>query len=364
MITESTCPGRIRPIASAIMPLALALGAQPVQAEMLMHFLDVGQADATLVQTSDGCAVLIDAGRHDRDDMRGHLDHHGIEHIDLLVGTHPHADHIGQFDTVLQGWPVDQVWMSGWEHDTRTFERALDAILDSDAAYDEPRAGDRFSCGALEIDVIHPVDPLTDIHDNIALRISYGDFAAIVPGDAEERHESEMIDRGEALAANVLRLGHHGSRTSTTPAFLAAVEPDVAIYSAGEGNRFGHPHDIVLDRVTAAGIELFGTMTHGTITIRTDGVGWDLSYMGRDGAPEASAADLQVAPDTYGCIDINSASAASLTHIIQIGEARAAAIKEIRAIEPFTTLDELEQIRGIGSATVNAMREQGLACVE
>ncbi len=120
----------------------------------------------------------------------------------------------------------------------------------------------------------------------------------------------------------------------------------------------------MLDRVTAAGIELFGTMTHGTISIRTDGVGWDLSYTGRDGAPDASGTDLQSAHDTYGCIDINSASAASLTGIIQIGEARAAAIKEIRAIEPFTTLDKLEQIRGIGSATVEAMREQGLACVE
>ena len=254
--------------------------------------------------------------------------------------------------------------MSGWEHDTRTFERALDAILDSTAAYEEPRAGDRFTCGALEVDVIHPVDPLSDIHDNIVLRISYGNFAAIMPGDAEEPHEAEMIDRGEPLAADILHLGHHGSHTSTSPAFVEAVNPDVAMYSAGEGNRFGHPHDIVLDRVAAAGIKLYGTMTHGTITIRTDGVGWDLTYTRRDSAPDASHAGAQGEPDSYGCIDINSASAASLTRIIQIGEARAATIKDIRAMNPFTTLDELRQIHGIGPATVKEIREQGLACVE
>lgn len=331
---------------------------------MVMRFLDVGQADATLVQTRRGCTLLIDAGRHDRDDMRRHLEYHGFEQINLLVGTHPHADHIGQFDSVLRGWPVYEVWMSGWEHGTRTFERALDAILDSEANYVEPRAGDRFTCGALEVDVIHPVDPLTDIHDNIVLRISYGDFAAILPGDAEAPHEAEMIERGEPLAAQILRLGHHGSQTSTTPAFLEAVAPAAAIYSAGAGNRFGHPHDIVLDRVRAAGISLYGTMTHGTITIRTDGVGWELSYTGREDVPDTSGDGARGDLNRYGCIDINSASSASLTRIIQIGEVRARAIKEIRATNPFTTLNELQQIRGIGLATVEEIHQQGLACVE
>jgi competence protein ComEC len=353
----------IRPEAS-ICAFALALCAQPLHAEMFIHFLDVGQADSTLVLTNDGCAVLIDAGRHDRDDLRGHLRHHGVEHINLLVGTHPHADHIGQFDTVMRGWPVDEVWMSGWEHNTLTFERALDAILDSVADYHEPRAGDRFTCSALEIDVIHPVEPLTDIHDNIALRVSYGDFSVIVPGDAEAQHEAEMIHRGEPLAASILRLGHHGSQTSTTQAFLNAVAPDVAIYSAGEGNRFGHPHDIVIDRVTAAGIDLYGTMTHGTITIRTDGVGWALSYARRDAAPDSRVENLQSVPDSFECIDINRASAASLTRIIQIGEARARAIIEMRRAAPFNTLDDLKKIRGIGPVILDQIREQGLACVK
>ena len=338
--------------AAAIVVLALMLGAHQAQAEIRMHFLDVGQGDATLVQTSDGCTLLIDAGRHDREDMRGHLERHGVEHIDLLVGTHPHADHIGQFDTVLRGWPVGEVWMSGWEHDTRTFERALDAILDSEAAYEEPRAGERVACGALEIDVIHPVEPITDIHDNIALRIGYGDFAAIVPGDVEEIHEAEMLDRSEPLEADILRLGHHGSHTSTTPAFLEAVDPVVAIYSAGADNRYGHPHDVVLDLVSAAGIDLYGTMTHGTISVRSDGTQWEIDYTGTQDA----GAD--------GCIDINSAPAASLTRIIQIGDARAGDIKDLSAAEPLTALDELEQIHGVGPATVREIRDQGLACVE
>src|SRR5690606_12325294 len=113
---------------------------------LTVHFIDVDQGDATLIQADD-VVILIDAGRHDRSDVVPYLRSIGIKSIDLLVGTHPHADHIGQFPEVLRAFPVKEVWLSGDVHTSRTFERAIDAILESDAGYHEPRAGERFQFG-------------------------------------------------------------------------------------------------------------------------------------------------------------------------------------------------------------------------
>jgi competence protein ComEC len=111
---------------------------------LIVHFIDVGQGDATLFAGPD-FTILVDAGRHDRNDVVPYLQSVGVESIDLLVGTHPHADHIGQFPEVLNAFPVNEVWMSGDSHTTRTFERALDAILASDTGYHEPRAGEVYA---------------------------------------------------------------------------------------------------------------------------------------------------------------------------------------------------------------------------
>lgn len=244
-----------------------------------VHLLDVGQGDATLLIHPD-VTVLIDTGRFDRDDVVRLLRARGVERIDLLVITHPHADHIGQFDRVMAAFDVDEVWWSGATTTTRTFERALVALETSDARYEEPRAGASVRLGPLDIDVLAPGagDRLSDLNDSsIALRISFGTFAFVVTGDAESGSESRMLARvADRLPAQVLRLGHHGSRTSTTAAFLAAVAPEVAVYSAGASNRYGHPHEETVTRVTSAGVRLLGTDVNGTVTVVTDGDSYEV----------------------------------------------------------------------------------------
>lgn len=236
-----------------------------------VHFIDVDQGDAILVR-APGFTMLIDAGRHDRDDVVPYLLRQGVEHIHLLVGTHPHADHIGQMARVLRRFAVDEVWMSGDLHTTRTFERTLDAILESQAGYHEPRAGETMQFGELGLAVVHPQEVTGQLNDgSIVLRVEFGDVVFLFTGDAERRAEEQMLARGEKLKATVLKLAHHGSRTSSTRAFLEAVNPQIAVYSAGRDNRYGHPHREVLERLRERNIEVYGTDRHGSVVMETDG---------------------------------------------------------------------------------------------
>jgi len=247
---------------------------QPLDAlgEVRVYFFDVGQADATLFLGPD-FTVLIDAGDYRRNDVVPHLVSVGVVEIDLFIGTHPHADHIGQFPQVLDGFSVGEVWMSGDLHTTRTFERAIDAILASDAAYHEPRAGEVFQFGTLLIEVLNPYQLTGDFHEgSVSVRMTYGEVTFVFTGDAETHTEQAMMDRGHNLEAQVLHLGHHGSRTSSSVRFLETVSPEVAIYSAGAGNSYGHPHDEVVSRLANMSIPLYGTDIHGTVVIVTDGV--------------------------------------------------------------------------------------------
>ena len=331
-------------------------------ADIRIQFLDVGQADATLIQTSNGCNVLIDGGQHDRNDVLSHLENAGVNHLDILVGTHPHADHIGQFPQILQTLPIQEVWMSGWEHTTRNFENTLDAILQSNANYEEPRAGHVVECGGATLRVVHPVDPLADIHDNIVIRVEYGAFTALIAGDAETPHEEQMMARGEPLDAVVLRLGHHGSHTSTSDAFLQAVAPGLAIYSAGEGNRYGHPHDVALNRVRAQGIPVYGTDVDGTITIVSDGQTHQVTRQHADNT--TTPTQQAVGQTTTQCVDINTANVQNLMSIAHIGEGRAEQIVTMRSQQRFESVQALTQITGIGEGRLNDIIREGVACVQ
>lgn len=239
--------------------------------DLHVHFIDIGQGDATLLQGPD-FTILIDAGRHDRADVVPYLQAAGVTRLDLLIGTHPHADHIGQFPEVLAAFPVTEVWLSGFEHPTRTFERALDAILASEASYREPRAGEVHRIGSARLLVLNPAELGDDLHDsNIAVHIKYGDVAFVFTGDAETATELAIASRGHNIGADVLHLGHHGSATSTSDALLDAVRPAVAVYSAGIDNSYGHPHREPLARLATRGITVYGTDRDGTIVITTDG---------------------------------------------------------------------------------------------
>ena len=239
--------------------------------EMKVYFLDVGQGDSILLKGPD-FTFLIDAGRHDRNDVVPYLEKYGVESIDLLIGTHPHADHIGQFPQVLERFAVGEVWMSGDTNTTKTFEEAIDAIAASGAGYHEPRAGEVYEIGSAHIEVLNPARLTGDVNEgSVSVRIVFGQIAFLFTGDAEEPTERAILARGYELHSQILKLGHHGSNTSSSPAFLQAVQPEVAIWSAATANTYGHPHAEVIARLKQTGLIVFGTAINSTIIVSTDG---------------------------------------------------------------------------------------------
>ncbi|MBU8905002.1 MBL fold metallo-hydrolase [Desertibacillus haloalkaliphilus] len=328
-----------------------------------VHFIDVDQGDATLLLGPD-FSILVDAGRHDRDEVVPYLQSVGVTSLDLLVGTHPHADHIGQMDQVIERFDVEEIWMSGDLHTSQTFEHVLDAALASEANYHEPRAGETHTFGAATIEVIHPEELIDDLNEgSVSMRIQFGDVRFLFTGDVEEWGEADILARGHDVGAEIFQLGHHGSSTSNTSEFLEAVDPEIAIYSAGEDNSYGHPHTEVVERIRTMNIELYGTDVHGTIIVETDGVDYEVvtEYTGTIDESEPEVVEEVEETAQALCIDINSASKEELADIIHIDEARSDQLIELR---PHHTINGLKRINGIGDGRLAEIKEQGLACVK
>lgn len=332
--------------------IAAGCGSALAGSGLEVHYIDVGQAESTLLRTAD-FAILIDAGDQKGTQVLDYLRRLGVDTIDLLVLTHPHADHIGQAAEIVRELKVKEVWMSGYEHTTTLFEGLLDAVLDSDAAYFEPRTGGEEHFGDLTLQVLNPVRLSSNLHETcIVLRAIYGEVSFLFTGDAESSSERAMLREGLEVQARILQLGHHGSRTSSSLEFLLAVDPDLVIYSAGVGNDYGHPHQEVIDRLKILGIPSFGTEQFGTIVVKTDGMRYELETS-RPGSL------------SQRCVDLNTASFEELQEIIHIGPERALQIVEERTVRPFRSVDELRhRIEGIGENRLQDIKAQGLACVK
>ena len=324
---------------------------ETLEALLKVHYIDVGQGDATLLEF-DGHAILIDAGNWKSTEAVDYLKEIGIKDIDIAVGTHPDADHIGQLAQVIGEFHVDEVWLPGNPSTSNTYLDVLQTIEASGTGYYEPRAGGVFDVGKMRIDVLYPKELTGDANEeSISMKLTYGDIRFVFTGDAGVKEEQLMIDSGANLQAEILHLGHHGSNTSTSNAFLEAVAPEIAIYSAGADNSYGHPHAEVIAAAENAGAEVYGTDVNGTIIVETDGSSFRVVTEREDVPTEGE----------NRCININIASTAELEQITGIGEAYAA---EIIRLRPFETIDELTEIKGIGPGTIDAIKEQGLACIE
>ncbi len=360
--------------------------------ELKVHYIDVGQADAALFQYSDGedsYTILFDTGDWRGNDVVNYLAAQNVSDIDLIVVSHPDADHIGQLAEIVSTYETGEVWLSGNESSSKTFQNAIEAVINSDADYHEPRMGEEFAIGPMEIDVLYPRNISGKANEeSISLKFTYGDVRFIFTGDAEKSGEQEMIQSGMKLDADILQLGHHGSKTSSSSSFIDAVNPSVAIYSAGENNSYGHPSAEVVSLIQDKGMELYGTDVHGTIVVTTDGKEFSIATK-EDGtiSPKSSGASSEStssgdsssstsesdssnttsneksensgSASAGSCININEASVEELQNIIHIGPARA---EELIQLRPFKSVDDLSRINGIGPARIDDIKNEGLAC--
>lgn len=243
------------------------------------HFIDVGQGDAILIQYN-GKNMLIDAGdRGYGSTVVSYLRQQGVSRLDYVVATHPHADHIGGMTDVLDAFPVGRFIYSGNPHTSKTYENMLIAIDEKNIPFTAAERGETIDFDpAVSIQILNPGPQLTgDLNeDSVVLKLEYGQVAFLLVGDAGISTENIIMTRYD-LDSEILKVGHHGSRYSSGASFLAAVSPEVSIIMVGEGNRYGHPTDEVLDRLQAIGSQVYRTDRHGTIVIATDGVSYTVT---------------------------------------------------------------------------------------
>lgn len=248
---------------------------QGTSGQLKAHFLDVGQGDSILIQLPNGQNMLIDAGTSEAGgSVVSYLKKQGINKINYLVATHPHADHVGGMIAVVQSLEVEKVYMPRVSHTTTTFENLLTTIKAKGLKINKAQAGVTIiNQDGIKAGFVAPCGSGYDDLNNYSavVKVEYGSTAFLFAGDTESASEQEMIASGANLKADVLKVGHHGSRSSTTQAFLSSVSPKYAVISCGAGNSYGHPHQETLDRLKKAGVQTYRTDTQGTVIITSDG---------------------------------------------------------------------------------------------
>lgn len=240
--------------------------------QMEVHFMDVGQGDATLV-TCGGHAMLIDAG----DDTKGtaiqnYLQKQKITRLDYLILTHPDADHIGGAPVIITKFDIGKVFVSNFEKDNKTYQKLIQSLDDKQIKPLTPRVNSQYTLGTANITILAPGKSYDNPNDaSIALLLKNGTRSFLFTGDAGEDAEKDILKTGIDISADVYKVGHHGSKYSTSKDFFNAVDPFYAVISCGENNSYGHPHAETLNTLRTSGVMVYRTDEAGTIVASTDG---------------------------------------------------------------------------------------------
>lgn len=235
-------------------------------------FLDVGQADAALV-SCDGKTMLIDGGNVDDSNLiYSFLERKGDSYLDYVVCTHAHEDHVGGLAGALYYAAVGTALAPVTSYDTKAFSDFVKALSQQDKQITVPQAGETFALGSASVQVLGPQKTYDDVNDtSIVLKITYGNTSFLFMGDAGTQSEADILDAGCDVSATVLKVGHHGSSTSTSYRFLRAVMPQYAVISVGTDNAYGHPHEETLSRLRDADATLYRTDLQGDVVCVSDG---------------------------------------------------------------------------------------------
>ncbi|MBP9803270.1 MAG: MBL fold metallo-hydrolase [Candidatus Pacebacteria bacterium] len=245
--------------------------------DLTFAMLDVGQGDAIFIESPSGFQILIDSGRDKKvlSELSRQMSFFDRS-IDLVIMTNPDLDHIGGFVEVLEKYKVDKILEPGTYNDSEVYKKIEEIIKGKNIPRYLARAGTRIPLGdGASLDILFPDKDVSTWDNNdgsIVARIIYGNHSFILTGDASIKTEKYLLDKfnQEVFDADFLKLGHHGSRTSTSLEFVQAITPRYALISSGQGNKYGHPHDEILDRLNSLNIEILRTDERGTIVFTCD----------------------------------------------------------------------------------------------
>lgn len=239
---------------------------------LTVTWLDVGQGDAAVIQCG-GQSMLIDGGKPEKSSyLYAWLQQHGLSYLDVIVATHVDADHIGGLSGALNYASVGTAYCPVTTGTTETFQSFVKYLAQRGKQITVPTAGETFALGGAQVQILGPLHRAEDSNDNsIVLKVSFGATSFLFTGDAERAEEQDLLNAGVNLQSTVLKVGHHGSDTSTSYPFLRAVAPQYAVISVGAGNSYGHPTEAVLSRLRDAGVTTFRTDMQGEITAVSDG---------------------------------------------------------------------------------------------
>ncbi|RKN66077.1 MBL fold metallo-hydrolase [Paenibacillus ginsengarvi] len=248
------------------------------EGEMLVHYINVGQGASQLLVGPTGKTMLIDAGNNDKEEMIvAYLQRAGIKKIDILVGTHPDADHIGGLDAVIDHFDIGQFYMPKVQSNTKTYEDVLLAAKKKGIKVDSAKADVnlKWDSGATAR-IVAPIGDYSDTNEMSAvIRVAYGETSFLLTGDAESKSETDLVASGTNLKADVLLIGHHGSNSSTSDPFLERVGPKYAVIQSGKNN-YGHPTPEILAKLAGKNITVLRNDTSGNIVFVSNGKSLDI----------------------------------------------------------------------------------------
>ena len=279
-----------------ILIAALFSAAATASNNLTVHFLDVGQGDSELIQFNNK-NVLIDGGEQDMGPrVESYLRNHGVSSLDIMVATHPHSDHVGGLIAVLNDIPVKQVLDIGQAHPSPLYETFLTLINQKNIPYKNPQQGQTIDLDPnLKIEVLNP--PATQFTDDlnqnsIVLKVVFNKVSFLLTGDAGFEAENSILAYGYDLKSDILKVGHHGSSSASSPTFLSKVRPAISVIEVGAGNDYGHPAQTTLDALQQIGSKICRTDLNGNIIITTDGVTYSVTTQRQSG----NAANISTQP--------------------------------------------------------------------
>ena len=265
---------------------------------LTVHFIDVGQADCALLECGEEFMLIDGGNKEDGQLVISYLESCGVEELKTVVCTHAHEDHVGGLPSVLAVYPTETVYAPTKTYSSNVFDDFLYYVDQQGLEVTIPSPGDAFTLGTADITVLGPVESYADTNNtSIVLMVEFGETSFLFTGDMETSAEADMLDYWDGRVdwnVDVLKVGHHGSDTSSSYRFVYETDPEYAIISVGAGNSYGHPHEEIVDRYNDAGVPMFRTDELGTILAVSDGQTVTITWENTQSAPaDVEAAEVQ-----------------------------------------------------------------------